>query len=181
MDLSKLTDWIKLEPRYLFAISLATAFLLFLPNQILQQIGLDQLRDNYRPWIGGGFLIAIVLYLTTGLSKGITWIAGERERRSALRDRNKQLEKLTIPERQILKGFIDGKTRTRYLDINSGVVNGLVAKDVIYRAADMALDLYGFGFHCDFNMQPWAWEHLNKHPELLHIAEEEPEITEETK
>jgi len=55
-----------------------------------------------------------------------------------------------------------GKTKSQYLDIRDGVVNGLVNEQVIYLAAQVG-DLLRMAY----NIQPWAWKYLNEKKELL--------------
>jgi Super-infection exclusion protein B len=43
------------------------------------------------------------------------------------------------------------------------VVNGLVSETVLYRSSNMS----ALGTTFPFNIQPWAWDYLNEHPELL--------------
>jgi hypothetical protein len=48
------------------------------------------------------------------------------------------------------------------------VVNGLEIKKVIFRASNIGdLDEWAY------NIQPWAWEYLNDHPELFTLNEKE--------
>ncbi|MBI3319988.1 MAG: superinfection exclusion B family protein [Candidatus Omnitrophica bacterium] len=62
-----------------------------------------------------------------------------------------------------MRRYVEGKTRTQYFQIEDGVIQGLVAVDVLYRSAQVGHLLSGFAY----NIQPWAWEYLNRHPDLL--------------
>ncbi|MBI1879994.1 MAG: superinfection exclusion B family protein [Chloroflexi bacterium] len=94
------------------------------------------------------------------------WIQNKRHQSAVLQERQKRLHNLTRSEKAILKGYLGNQTRSQYLPIESGVVNGLEAEDIIYRASHIGkLDEWAF------NIQPWAWDYLTDHPELLFVKE----------
>jgi len=83
-------------------------------------------------------------------------------RQLVIRGRRRGLHSLTEPEKDILRGFIFSGTKTQSLAYESGVVQGLRNARVIYKATNTGhLDSW------DFNIHDWAWDYLNKHPELL--------------
>jgi hypothetical protein len=84
-----------------------------------------------------------------------------RQRRT-LKGWQRRLHDLTPAEKGILDRYIGGHTRTLNLDIGDGVVQGLVGVSVLYRASNVArLTTVAY------NIQPWAWDYLREHPELL--------------
>jgi len=162
--ISKLLDWIKSSPKLLLPISFATGLLLFGKPEFIKKLGLLSQKDNYQPGIGIIFLLStsvLASHLFFGLSSQIkTKIASSR----VLRCRQKRLSNLTEQEKEILKGYIEKGTRTQYFRLEKGgVVRGLESEHIIYQASNIGRVLEGFAF----NMQSWAWEYLNKHPELL--------------
>ena len=163
--LSRITDWIKLAPRYLFAVFLFCCFLLFLPDTVLQKIGIDDLRNRFLPWIGGMFLM---LLFTHGLATAWHWLHYRIKQRNSLKHRLQRLQNLTPKEDEILCWFIINKTRTQNLRYDSGVVTGLISANVLHYASNRATSSWNpADVRIDVNIQPWAWEYLNKHPEIL--------------
>jgi len=50
--------------------------------------------------------------------------------------------------------------------LSNGVIKGLILEDILYRSSSVSLPRHGF-MSFAFNIQPWAWEYLNKHSYLL--------------
>lgn len=169
MDWGKALDAIKLSPKYLLPIALATGFLLFGSSQQISKLGLDSFASLYRPWIGLVFLLSIVLLTTQLLLNAGLWLKHKYEQNQAMAIAQKRLANLTPEEKYILGGYIVRQTRTQDLDFTNGVVTGLEHAHIIYRAANVGSLVDGFAY----NIQPWAWKYLNKRKELLDISEEE--------
>jgi hypothetical protein len=172
MDYSKIIDFLK-QPQFVFVIAVTTGLIIFLPDSVVQKMGFYRSRSTYLPYIAVVFLVSAVLSITQASVKGFAWSKDRRKRQTDLRGRVKQLETLTKEERAILREFTERQTMTRRLDVDSGIVNGLMFKDIIYRATNRATSgfadytYHGVVYTCDHNMQPWAWEYLNEHPEFL--------------
>ena len=162
MDPSKLLEWLKLNPTPLFAIVLATTLFLFLPGQIAETLGITELRTEYRLWLGLAWLGSLSILSAQGLSAAVQTTRKRLEWRRNLKRLEQSLHNLAPPEKTFLRGYIDNDTRTQKADIMDGVVNGLVAGKVVFRSASV-----GYGTRFSFNIQPWAWDYLKAHPELL--------------
>ncbi len=162
MDFSKIVDWIKLSPKYLFAIAVITGFLLFAPTGILTTLGLASIVAQYRAFIGVLFLISSVLFLVHPLAMLSELVSTRVMTTMVVRDQQKELSELTESEKEILRGYIYKKTQSQYLNPLDGVTAGLEAKRIIYRAANLG-QIHQF----PYNIQPWAWKYLNNNPELL--------------
>ncbi len=163
MDFTKLVDWIKLSPRHSLAVAIASGVLLFLGDGPLATLGLEQLRAKYRPWIGGIFLLSSVLLLSyplAALGKRVsTWWRDSQ----FVRGGRQRLRQLTPWEKEILRRFVERETRTQTLNFKDGVVAGLVDDSIIYQSSNLGTIHGNFAY----NIQPWAWKELRKHPELL--------------
>lgn len=162
-DLSKIAEWINLKPRFWFGILLLSSSLLFLPSESLDRLGLKDFRDSQRSWIGLVFLGSIV-FLGSYAAEEV-WITGKKiylERRQ-LKSWHDQIANLSPPEKLVLREYIENQETTRYFEISDGIVNGLVAKKILYCASNIGAYYTSF----PFNLQPWAWKHLNEHPEIL--------------
>ena len=162
-SLSKLTEWLKLKPRYLFSLSLVSGFLIFSPENWLLGLGLDSLVQSYKGWIGGVFLISIVLLLTNILAYLVEPIQGSINdwRRTIVY--SKQLKSLSSEEKEVLKRYIEGDTQSQRLGMLDGIASGLAAKNILYRSSSLSTA----SGYIAYNIQPWAWIYLKKHPEIL--------------
>jgi hypothetical protein len=167
MDFSKLSDWLKLSPKYLFPVSVVTGFLLFASTSTLEVFGLTIFVAQYRAYIGITFLISTALLFTNWAVTVYQGVQKKWKEQASLKNLRKRLHNLSNPEKRILKNYIENKTKTQYLDIGDGVTGGLEAGGVIFRSSYVG-NLESWAY----NIQPWAWEYLNDHPELLIISDE---------
>ena len=163
VDVSKLSEWLKLKPKYLFALGLGSGLLIFSPVSFLEKLGLIELATDFRPWIGALFLLSAVLLITNILSKLGTPIQRKFEDMLFVRRKAKHFKELTPAEKHILRRYLEGDTRTLDLNVSDGVTNGLIAAKILYRASTLG-DMSGYFAH---NIQPWAWRYLKKHPEMV--------------
>lgn len=164
MDWSRFIDWIKLSPKHLLALAAASSFLIFVKSDWLQRIGLTEFRNKYFPWIGIVALLSTALLLSHLLTRIGSWIYQESVFRINLRRWRRYLHTLTLGEKEVLRRFINKNTKTQRLDDTSGVVQGLAAMNIIGRASNITLSVRP---EFDYNIQPWAWDYLKKHPNLL--------------
>jgi hypothetical protein len=162
-DFAKLTEWLKLSPRLCLSISLLTGTLLFLPSASLEKLGLINFRDAQQMGIGFGFLLSVVLLISQVFEK--IWILfGEAYRsRNKIRELQKSITYLGPQEKAILREYIENKQTTRYYELSNGVVNGLEYKKILYPSSQISAYYLIF----PYNIQPWVWTYLNKHPEIL--------------
>ena len=165
--IGKVTDWIKLSPKYLLPISIASGFIIFAKLEWLQLFGLAELRAKYLPWIGSIFLLSTVLLLSHGVLTFSSWFKKRASMKRALKRAKQRLHNLTGEEREILRNYIGNGTKTQYLDMQSGVVHEMENDFIIYRSSNI-----GQLQEWSYNIQPWAWYYLNEHPELLFSKEE---------
>ena len=163
MDFSKVVDWIKLSPRHYVAVALASAVLLFLPDSPLTTIGLDHFRATYRGWIGAAFLLSLALLVSHPLA--VLWgqVTSWWSDRQLIRHGLQRLRQLTPSEKRILRQYIGENTRSQTLNFMDGVVNGLVQAGILYQSSNVGTMDGDFAY----NVQPWAWEQLQKNPSLL--------------
>ncbi len=162
MDFSKFPEWLKLSPRYLFPIALVTGFVLLASTGVLDVFGLTELVEAYRPYLGAACLLSSALLLTNWLMLGYEWVTTRRRQVRDLRARQKRLHALTDDEKRVLRSYIGSQTRTQYLSVNDGVVNGLELEHVLFKASSA-----GHVEDWAYNLELWAWDYLNQHPGLL--------------
>lgn len=146
---------------YLAAFIASTA-LLFIPDSLVVQLGLEEIRHNYRTYAGFVFVASASL-LAVNIISFIVQI-GLRPWRDYQFNRAvyRTLSELTQGEKDFLREFIYGGSNTVLAAINDGIAGGLAAKHIIYRASNVS-----YGLEWPFNLQPVPRKLLSAHPELL--------------
>ena len=162
MDLSKWIDWIKLPTKTLAGLCIVFAILIFSSEAMLDNFGLKSLVTEYRAYLGVGFLVTLALTLVNSISAIWKFIYPWITEAYLISIGKKRLQSLTPTEKQILRYYIQNQNRSQNLPIQDGTVNALQKEKIIIRGSSLG-SLHGF----DYIIQPWAWEFLNKHPELL--------------
>ena len=149
----------KVPAAFLVAITCVLGLILFLPDSLAVKVAVDGFRNEYRIFIGPAFLLS-VSYLVARVYLSFYDLLGERQ---AKKVRTSYLEKLTAEEKGYLKSYITEGVNSLMCGPEDGVMGGLVAKGITYRATSVGDIIYGFAF----NLQPWAREHLEKNSHLL--------------
>jgi len=136
-------------------------------------LGSMSLNDFWlRPYIGIVTILAAALLVTHGAGHLVDRIKANRAKKKEQEDRERSeletLRSLTPAEKRALQPYVLRNRNSVGFAIANGVADGLVAKKILYVAANVS---HGFSF--PHNLQPWAREHLTKHPELLQLSESE--------
>jgi hypothetical protein len=147
----------------LFAIALFTGIVLFGPSWLLDTLGMTDWVARYRAYFGLLFLLSAVLLLSRWGMAVYDWVQRRRQESQRLEQKQQWLHGLSEPEKQVLRQFLDNETTTRQLSMSDGVVGGLAAKGILFRSSPLGSAQFTFAY----NIQPWAWEYLNSHPNLL--------------
>lgn len=137
--------------------------LLFGPDLFLKRLGLDLFIAEYRKYIGVVFLGVNVLILAHVFVFIYSYFSKIIKNMLFLRAKRKRLYSLTDEEKRILSGFVSKNTRSQDLECTNGVVLGLEIEKIIVRVSSLSSYFTEF----PYNIQPWAWEYLKEHPELL--------------
>ena len=159
--LKNLKEFLTLDYRSIFIVATTCWAIIAIPENIWQNVGLFSLWVQLKPWI----FVTGLLFTIWFTSGGLFDLSQNR-----LRKRNKQikLEKQLLltsrVEREVLARFIQEDTTTIAFEMRDGIVNGLVYKDILYRASNLTNPM---SFDLDTNIQPWVWNYLKKHPEFL--------------
>ncbi len=162
MDFSRWISWIKLPPKTLAGLCIVFAILIFSSDPALERFGLKSFVTQYRTYFGVGFLITLALTLLNSISAMWKFVYPWIVEAYWIRIGKKRLRSLTPREKQILGYYIHNQIRSQSLHMQNGTVNALQKEKIIIQGSSLG-SLHGF----DYIIQPWAWEYLNKHPELL--------------
>src|SRR5215208_2363448 len=162
VDFSKYLDLIKLSPRYLLPLASFMGFVVLAPLAWLDVFALTDFVERYRPYFGFVFLLLAALLLGGVLTAGYDWLKRRQAKAQFEKQLRENLQHLSEPEKEVLRGYIGKGTKARYFDMKDGVVRGLLKVGILYSPSNLG--------HMDrwaYNIQPWAWDYLHDHPELL--------------
>lgn len=163
ITVQSLVQLLQLRPRHWIAVAAVGAALLFLPDPVRQALGVRQLADNYRQWIGLVVVVSVVLLAIHG-GVQMQRVQGNLVRVRKAQDRLlERLHTLTEAEKQILRFYLAQQTKTNTLRFQDGVVQGLVAAGILYRASNVGNLIEGV----DYNIAEFAWEYLHQNQGLL--------------
>lgn len=165
--LTKLADYFrKVPPAFLVAIVTVLGLILFLPEEVVKTLAVDEFRNIHRIWMGPTFLLA-GSFLVARL---LNYLIQEYFQWRQLKSMQKNLHQLTPEEKGYLLPYIQGQKNTIYVGPEDGIMNGLVAKGIICRVSDSGTLTEGF----PFNLESWAREYLGKNTNLLEGHSGEP-------
>lgn len=163
MEPSHWLEWLKLGPRHYFVVAAASGLVLLLPQAVLTRLGLESLPAWGRPALGGAFVISFALLAGHGLAELWQQLRRWVKWRMEIMRGRRSLQQLGREERDLLRRYLEDDTQTQFVSYTEGVANGLVAKGILYRASIVAAHFQTFAY----NIQPWAWQELKRHPEWV--------------
>jgi hypothetical protein len=157
--------------------AIATGIIIFVGDETAAKLGLDELRKGYRAQLGGLFIISISIVAAQALWRGgesisslVKNIRNRRKAKVAMELKQKQLRELTPDEKAYSAPYVLQNQNTQYFQIEDGVTGGLETKGIIYKASSVGSMLTGWAY----NIQSWARDYLQKHPELFEGANPDP-------
>jgi Super-infection exclusion protein B len=145
-------------PQLALVAALASGAMIFLPSEWLKYLGVDRVRELWRTELGIVFVVSACVVLTVIVSHVTREVLAFRR----MRARRVYLHKLTPDEKAALVPYIHGGATAVNYNYTDGVVQGLEARDILYRSSQV-----GILFEFPYNLQLWAREYLEKNPRLL--------------
>lgn len=161
-DPRNLPNWLKLGTKPLLAVALATGVVLFAPQSWTAALGLGQLASEYRPWLGGAFLLSSALVTVNGGARTWRWWQERRQHQELRQKRIERLHNLAPQEKEILRAYIAERTRTKKISVLNETATALTRAGILRQTSSIGT-LYGH----PFTVADWAWGYLHEHPELL--------------
>ncbi|QTH63356.1 superinfection exclusion B family protein [Psychrosphaera ytuae] len=163
MDVKQIFEWLKLSGKQAFILCVITSTILFSGDEFLYKLALIEAKNSLQIWISLIWLISISVLLSESIFPAFKWISQKIKWHFKLKSYQQRLHALTVEEKKLLSEYIDRNTRTTSIKYSNGVAKELEAAMVIRRASNLA------HYHDVFpyNIQPWAWDYLNKNPELI--------------
>ena len=156
-------DWLKLPPHVLWGLLIAAAAVLWGPAWLITGLGLEPVLQAFRQYLGVVFLLLLAATVPRPGIFAYEFGRSRWDRRQTRKRLRQRLHDLSGPEKAILRRYVDANARTQTLDFADGVTRGLEVEHVLARASTVSQGMTYF----DFNIQPWAWNYLREHPDLL--------------
>lgn len=151
----------------LVAIALLTGMILFLPESILDKMGLSNLPDLWNKVIGLTFLLSVALIITLVVFSIISRIRDKRQTKRLREKLKKNLKRLSPRQKSIVVQLLHSEDKTISLDKNSGDTIYLVNSLFIY----MPQQAFTLGWNNEMILtyvpQPWLLDLFNDEPELF--------------
>jgi hypothetical protein len=160
---SKVSDFLKARLTTLIGLAIACAVIAFLPDAAIETLGLTKIRQDYQPFVGLAAIVFTTLSAVEIAAKAISVGSTFIKRQLHANEGRKRLRDLTPEEKQVLCNYVLNDTRTQTFQMQDGVIQGLCRDHILYPAAPFGEVLRGMAY----NIEPWAWEYLRKHPDLI--------------
>lgn len=158
--LTGFTDYFrKIPAAFLVAFLCVIGLILFIPEEVAKTLAVDNFRNEYRVFLGPVFLLLV----SFAIARIFIYFRRSAEEKKRRENRREFIHNLTAEEKGYLFQYLGRGRNTVHVGIEDGIMGGLEAKGITYRASDVGDLLTGF----PFNLQPWAREYLEQNPHLL--------------
>jgi hypothetical protein len=154
-------DWLKviqLKPRFLFGLWLLGALILFLPGGIADQLGVTEIRKNFRGWIGLGTLAAFAFWWVQLIPRFQAKRGAKHFRERAFRS----LASLSAEEWLLVAYCLNRGQQTITLEIGHRAAGALTAKGIFVMASGANNSLAW-----PYTMPSFLWDELRKNPQII--------------
>jgi Super-infection exclusion protein B len=168
MIMESLLAWIKLPQKVSWPILFVCALVLWGPESFNQGLGLDLFIDKYRIWVG----VCVLFFLATAFIPVIVWGNGKYTNYKERKYFKKRLAKLTQEEKGLFLEYLNNDTRSRDLNIQNGVVGGLIKCGFISLAFNCSYGGIKGSYTFPVNINEWVWDYLKENMHLLDGTEE---------
>jgi hypothetical protein len=148
------------------AVLIGSGLILFLPANIIGEIGLGEFRVDYRTYLGLAFIASSCLLAVQLVFKIAPTIGHKNKVWQGDRVTRNYLKTLTKDEKDFLRPYVIDDQNTRNESIYNGIANGLEVKGLIYKASSVTIPGRP-GMLVPFNMQPYVRKWLSKHRNYL--------------
>lgn len=151
----------------LVAVAILAGLLLFLPENVLARMSLNELPDLWKQIIGIVFLLSVALISTMVVFSVISQITEKRRNKRIRANLRKKYQTLSPKQKTIILQVLRSEDKTISLDKNSG--------DTIYLVNNLFLHMPEQAFTLGWNNemiltyvpQPWLIELYNEEPDLF--------------
>lgn len=161
-------DFLKLPPNILAAISITTGLLIFLPDNYIEKLYMDNFRNDYGFIISIFFLISSTILIVLLFTQTIKYINSKISNHKIKKGKIKYLMNADENKTSLIKEFINDSTHTLTLPMNDGLVIELSHFGIITMAGGTQLVDMGFdnSVNIKYFLQPWVINLIKNNEEL---------------
>ncbi|MEN4762680.1 super-infection exclusion protein B [Chryseobacterium sp. C39-AII1] len=164
--IDRLFDWDKISTKLIFLLFLTTGILLFLPDNYLYRLKLEEFISEYGKYIGITFISTIGFLLVSFTSYIISYISNRRNTAKIKAAIIKNIHQLTYPEIFALREFfINGKSTLQLPFLDETIIS-LENKMIIYKASSNGISTVR-GQYWAYSISEYALPYINN--DLLKI------------
>lgn len=168
------------KPHIYWGLGITSSLMLFLPDKVLTKLGLLMIINEYKPYIGIGLIISLVLISISGVRYlSLAWERHTHKPEYLIKQFFKK--EVTLDEiRFLVNNYYDIKDNrfklTKELSLKEGTKKNLQLKGVLYQSSN----LMDYDLVVPFNLNPKAISILEKakHRGDIVIEVHDGEITE---
>lgn len=168
------------KPHIYWGLGITSSLMLFLPDKVLTKLGLLMIINEYKPYIGIGIIISLVLISISGVRYlSLAWERHTHKPEYLIKQFFKK--EVTLDEiRFLVNNYYDIKENrfklTKELSLKEGTKKNLQLKGVLYQSSN----LMDYDLVVPFNLNPKAISILEKakHRGDIVIEVHDGEITE---
>lgn len=158
-------DFLKLPPRILSALVIASGVIIFAPFNVLEKLYVINFKEKYGFYIGLTFIISIsilAVYLVIKLAK---YVYDKYRDRINNKKRLKYLRELSLDEKHLIHEMIFCNGHTMELPPNNGMVIKLQNFFIISPAGTTHL-VDAYDIRIPFFVQPWVVRMTSENPDI---------------
>lgn len=167
------SNLLNVSARVAGAVAIACAIILFFPEQWLP-FQIDSFRMKYGLWIFLIMVTACSLCFSYAGKWGVEKMKAHIQKKEMWDTYEKILRNLSAEEKRILKSFYEKKETAMMLNLSDPKIKKLESFRVISKASGTNIIKPPF---CPGFIQPWVFEVIDKHPDIIKVEENGDEQT----
>lgn len=149
------------------AIAILSGLILFLPEDILKKMSLNDLPERWKQIIGIVFLLSIALIGTLLLFSFLSHIMSKNKNIRLKKNLKDKIKTLSPRQKEIIKQLLRSEDKTISLDKNSGDTIYLLNNLFLYMPQQVASVGRNNEIILTYTPQPWLLELYNEEPDLF--------------
>ena len=149
------------------AIAILSGLILFLPEDILKKMSLNDLPERWKQIIGIVFLLSIALIGTLLLFSFLSHIMSKNKNIRLKKNLKDKIKTLSPRQKEIIKQLLRSEDKTISLDKNSGDTIYLLNNLFLYMPQQVASVGWNNEMILTYTPQPWLLELYNEEPDLF--------------
>lgn len=149
------------------AIAILSGLILFLPEDILKKMSLNDLPERWEQIIGIVFLLSIALIGTLLLFSFLSHIMSKNKNIRLKKNLKDKIKTLSPRQKEIIKQLLKSEDKTISLDKNSGDTIYLLNNLFLYMPQQVISVGWNNEMILTYTPQPWLLELYNEEPDLF--------------